>query len=57
MSYVFSDMEKSEIINAANICKGMRLRSKQLQYDALKLAGQAAPPVPKAVRYYWRKNF
>ncbi|MDM8191085.1 MULTISPECIES: calcium-binding protein [Pseudomonas] len=45
MSYVFSDMEKSEIINAANICKGMRLRSKQLQYDALKLAGASCAPL------------
>lgn len=45
MSYVFSDMEKSEIFNAANICKGMRLRSKQLQYDALKLAGASCAPL------------
>ena len=45
MSYVFSDMEKSEIFNAANICKGMRLRSKQIQYDALKLAGASCAPL------------
>lgn len=45
MSYVFSDMEKTEIFNAANICKGMRLRSKQIQYDALKLAGASCAPL------------
>ncbi|WP_290127640.1 calcium-binding protein [Pseudomonas siliginis] len=45
MSYVFSDMEKSEIFNAANICKGMRLSSKQIQYDALKIAGASCAPL------------
>ncbi|WP_434708036.1 calcium-binding protein [Pseudomonas sp. R1-1] len=45
MSYVFSDMEKSEIFNAANICKGMRLHSKQIQYDALKSAGSSCAPL------------
>lgn len=45
MSYVFSDMEKSEIFNAANICKGMRLSSKRIQYDALKIAGASCAPL------------
>ncbi|QUE92989.1 calcium-binding protein [Pseudomonas sp. SCA2728.1_7] len=45
MSYVFSDMEKTEIFNAANICKGMRLRSEELQYEALELAGAGCAPL------------
>jgi Ca2+-binding RTX toxin-like protein len=45
MSYVFSDMEKTAVFNAANICKGMRLRSKQIQYDALKIAGASCAPL------------
>lgn len=57
MSYVFSDMEKSEIFNAANICKGMRLRSKQLQYDALKLAGASCAPCTKSYSTLLVKKF
>ncbi|QXI07614.1 calcium-binding protein [Pseudomonas tensinigenes] len=45
MSYVFSDMEKTEIFNAANICKGMRLRSEEIQYEALELAGTGCAPL------------
>ncbi len=45
MSYVFSDMEKTEIFNAANICKGMRLRSEEIQYEALELAGAGCAPL------------
>ncbi|MDR7056537.1 hypothetical protein J2W70_003928 [Pseudomonas koreensis] len=45
MSYVFSDMEKSEIFNAANSCKGMTLNSEGVEYIALELAGASCAPL------------
>lgn len=45
MSYVFNDMEKTEIFNTANSCKGMRLRSEKIGYEALKLAGADCAPL------------
>lgn len=45
MSYVFSDMEKTAIFSAANICKGIKLRSDRVQYDALKIAGASCAPL------------
>nr|WP_225914421.1 calcium-binding protein [Pseudomonas atacamensis] len=45
MSYVFNDMEKSEIFNAANSCKGMTLNSEGVEYIALELAGASCAPL------------
>nr|WP_315434936.1 calcium-binding protein [uncultured Pseudomonas sp.] len=45
MSYVFSDMEKSEIFNAANSRKGMTLNSEGVEYIALELAGASCAPL------------
>jgi Ca2+-binding RTX toxin-like protein len=45
MSYVFSDMEKSEIFNAANSCKGMSFDSEDVEYIALELAGASCAPL------------
>ena len=45
MSYVFNDMEKSEIFNAANNCKGMTLNSEGVEYIALELAGASCAPL------------
>ncbi|MBC3208347.1 calcium-binding protein [Pseudomonas sp. SWRI111] len=45
MSYVFSDVEKSEIFNAANSCKGMTLDSEDVEYIALKSAGASCAPL------------
>jgi len=45
MSYVFNDMEKSEIYNAANSCKGMTLNSEGVEYIALELAGASCAPL------------
>ncbi|WP_130910881.1 calcium-binding protein [Pseudomonas sp. Sample_9] len=45
MSYVCNDMEKSEIFNAANNCKGMTLNSEGVEYIALELAGASCAPL------------
>lgn len=45
MTYVFSDIEKTAIFNAANICKGMRLLSKKIEYEALGIAGASCAPL------------
>ncbi|MCP1474932.1 Ca2+-binding RTX toxin-like protein [Pseudomonas sp. EB276 TE3739] len=45
MSHVFSDIEKSEILNAANMCRGMAFNSKDLEYLALELAGASCAPL------------
>ncbi|TDK57972.1 calcium-binding protein [Pseudomonas moraviensis] len=45
MSHIFSDMEKSEILNAANMCRGMAFNSKDLEYLALELAGASCAPL------------
>ncbi|WLH37013.1 calcium-binding protein [Pseudomonas sp. FP2196] len=45
MSYVFNDLEKSEILNAANVCKGLTFDSEDIEYLALKLAGASCAPL------------
>ncbi|WP_460410264.1 MULTISPECIES: hypothetical protein [unclassified Pseudomonas] len=45
MSYVFNDLEKSEILNAANICKGLMFDSEDIEYLALKLTGASCAPL------------
>ncbi|WVU47205.1 hypothetical protein VY732_06865 [Pseudomonas sp. ZY71] len=45
MSYVFNDLEKSEILNAANICKGLKFDSEDIEYLALKLTGANCAPL------------
>ncbi|HWH89253.1 MAG TPA: calcium-binding protein [Pseudomonas sp.] len=45
MSLVFNDVEKSEILNAANSCKGMTFDIEDLKYIALELAGASCAPL------------
>lgn len=45
MSYVFNDLEKSEILNAANVCKGLMFDSEDIEYLALKLTGASCAPL------------
>ncbi|WRH93610.1 hypothetical protein RCC30_06495 [Pseudomonas fluorescens] len=48
MSYVFNDLEKSEILNAANVCKGLMFDSEDIEYLALKLTGASCAPCIKS---------
>lgn len=57
MSYVFNDMEKSEIFNAANSCKGMTLNSEGVEYIALELAGASCAPCTKSYSTLLVKKF
>ncbi|WP_426155887.1 hypothetical protein [Pseudomonas sp. TSRC2-2] len=45
MSHIFSDLEKSAILSAANSCKGMTFDIEDLKYIALKLAGASCAPL------------
>ncbi|MBK5530000.1 calcium-binding protein [Pseudomonas sp. TH06] len=45
MSYVFSDLEKTEILNTANICKGLAFDSEDNEYLALRLADTDCAPL------------
>jgi Ca2+-binding RTX toxin-like protein len=40
MSYIFSDLEKSEILQAANICEGMKFNVEEEKYIAMAVEGR-----------------
>jgi Ca2+-binding RTX toxin-like protein len=40
MSYVFSDLEKTKILTAANACAGMRLAAEGIGYEAVDVEGK-----------------
>ncbi|UQS15390.1 calcium-binding protein [Pseudomonas sp. HS6] len=40
MSYIFSDLEKSEILQAANICEGMKFNVEEEEYFAMAVEGR-----------------
>ncbi|WP_283437360.1 calcium-binding protein [Pseudomonas helmanticensis] len=39
MSYIFNDLEKTEIFKAANACGGMNFRAEHMRYEAEKMEG------------------
>lgn len=41
MSYMFSDLEKSEILQAANICEGMKFNVEEEKYIAMAVEGRS----------------
>lgn len=42
MSYIFNDLEKTEIFKAANACAGMNFRAEHMRYEAEKVEGGTA---------------